>query len=267
MLQANINGTMLEYLCDGPEVGEVVMLSNSLASDHSMWRYQVPCLVEAGYRVLRYDNRGHGRSASPPGPYSVEMLAGDALELMDHLGLEKVHFCGLSLGGMIGQMLGAFHGDRLASLTLCATGSYMPPPELWEERITTARSSGIEPLADATIDRWFTKAGQERLRGDVEEVRRTIVTTSIEGYCGCCAAIRDMDLREAIRNITTRTMIMVGEEDQGTPVSAAEFIHERIASSSLKVIPGAAHFLNMEQAGIFNATLLDFLDTGRAGQT
>ena len=256
---ANINGTIINYQFDGPESGEVIMLSNSLASELTMWKFQAPLLSEAGYRVLRYDCRGHGQSATPPGPYSIGMLTLDALKLMDFLGLEKVHFCGISMGGMIGQMLGACYGDRLYSLILCDTASYMPFPEMWDERIEIVRKSGMAALVDATIDRWFTKAGQERLQKEVEEVRRMILNTSREGYCGCCAAIRDLDLREAVCGISTRTLIIVGEQDQGTPVSAAEFIKERIASSMLRIIPDAAHFVNMEQAGIFNVAILDFL--------
>jgi len=256
---ANVNGTSLNYLLDGPANGEVVMLSNSLASDLTVWKFQVPILTEAGYRVLRYDARGHGQSATPPEPYSIEMLSLDALNLMDFLGLEKVHFCGLSLGGMIGQMLGACYGNRLYSLILCDTTSYMPFPVIWNERIKIVRKSGIAVLVDATIDRWFTKPGQERLQQEVEEVRRIILNTSEEGYCGCCSAIRDLDLREAIGSISIRTLIIVGEQDQGTPVSAAEFINERIASSKLRIIPDAAHFVNMEQPDTFNSTILDFL--------
>jgi len=259
MPQANVNGTILEYQVHGPGNGAVVMLSNSLGSDQAMWKFQVPSLVEAGYRVLCYDGRGHGRSSSTSGPYSIEMLALDALRLMDYLGFEKVNFCGISLGGMIGQMLGARHGDRLFSLILCDTTAYMPFPEMFDERIETVRKSGMAALVDATIDRWFTKAGQERLQREIEDVRRMILNTSVEGYCGCCSSIRNMDLRDAVSGISARTLIIVGEQDQATPVSSAEFINKRIASSELKIIPDAGHFVNMEQADIFNAAILEFL--------
>ena len=256
---ANVNGTMLKYQFDGPVSGEVVMFSNSLASDLTIWKFQVPILIEAGYRVLLYDGRGHGQSTAPTGPYSIEMLTLEALKLIDFLGLEKVHFCGLSLGGMIGQMLGACYGNRLYSLILCDTTSHMPFPVIWNERIEIVRKSGMAVLLDATIDRWFTKPGQERLQKELEEIRSMILNTQIEGYCGCCAAIRDLDQREALSDISTRTLIIVGEQDQGTPVSAAEFIKERIASSILRIIPDAAHFVNMEQADMFNSNILEFL--------
>jgi len=261
---ANVNGTKLNYCLDGPEQGTVIMFSNSLASALPMWDLQVPPLVAAGYRVLRYDSRGHGQSEVPEGPYSMEMLTDDALGLMDVLGLEKVHFCGLSMGGMVGQMLGARHGDRLISLTLSSTAAHMPSPESWDERIKTVRENGMEAMVDATIDRWFTKAGQERLAGEAEKIRRLILHTQADGFCAACAAIQNMDQRDSIRGISTKTLVIVGEEDPGTPVSAAEFIHRRISSSELKVIPDGAHLVNVEQSEVFNKSLLEFIEANGA---
>ena len=261
---ANISGTNLRYKFDGPEQGPIVMLSNSLASDLTMWDSQIRPLMASGYRVLRYDSRGHGQSSAPMGPYSIEMLATDAVGLMDMLGLEKVHFCGLSMGGMVGQMLGVRHGDRLISLTLCATSAYMAPREIWDQRIETVRENGMGAVVDATIDRWFTKAGQERLHDEVEKVRRMILKTPADGFCACCAAIRDMDQRDSISAISTRTLVVVGEHDPGTPVSASELIHDRIPSSELRVISDAAHFVNVEQANIFNDAILEFIEKSTA---
>ena len=257
---ADVNGTKLNYRLDGPEQGTVVMFSNSLASALSMWDLQVPPLVEAGYRVLRYDSRGHGQSEVPEGPYSIEMLAADAVGLMDALGLEKVHFCGLSMGGMVGQMLGARHGDRLISLTLSSTSAHMPPREIWDERIKTVRENGMDAVVDATIDRWFTKAGQERRVAEVEKIRHLILQTRTDGFCAACAAIQNMDQRDSIRSISTVTLVLVGEHDPGTPVSAAEFIHQQTSSSELKVFSDAAHFVNVEQSRVFNEALLKFIE-------
>lgn len=259
---AKVNNLKLHYRFDGPEKGEVLMFSNSLSSDLTMWDHQVPRLSKAGYRILRYDSRGHGQSSVPVGPYTMEMLTADVVALLDDLGVNRVHFCGLSLGGMVGQMLGALHGNRLLSLTLCDTTSHTAQLAVWDERIASARRMGMKGLVDATIDRWFTKAGQERLKIAVEHTRDVILNTPIEGYCGSGLAIRDMDLREIIKNISARTLIMVGEQDPGTPVSAAESIHERIGGSLLKVIPNAAHLVNVEQADVFNRTLLEFLSSG-----
>jgi 3-oxoadipate enol-lactonase len=257
---AEVNRTTINYRFDGSVEGPVVMLSNSLASDLTMWDKQIPELVEAGYRVLRYDSRGHGQSAVPEGSYSIELLASDAVGLMDALGLEKVQFCGLSKGGMVAQILGTQYGDRLISLVLSSTSAYMSPREIWDERIETVQKSGMKAVVDATIDRWFTKAGQVRLPSDVEKIRQLVLNTPVNGFCSCCAAIRDMDQRDSIRSISTRTLVLVGEQDPGTPVSAAELIHERIASSELRIVSEAAHFINVEKANVFNDTLLEFLE-------
>lgn len=256
---ADVNGTTLHYRFDGPGQGPVVMLSNALAADLTMWEFQVPALAGAGFRILRYDTRGHGQSAVPEDPYAMEMLTADAVGLMDALGLEKVHFCGLSMGGMIGQMLGSQHEERLRTLTLCSTAAYMTPRKMWDERIETVRKSGMSVVVDATIDRWFTKAGQTGLASSIEQVRRVILNTPVQGFCGCCAAIRDMDQRETIRSVSTPTLVMVGEHDSGTPVSAAEYIHRRITGSTLTIISDAAHFAHMERSDIFNQALLEFI--------
>jgi 3-oxoadipate enol-lactonase len=256
---AHVNATAIYYRLDGTEKGKVVMLSHSLAADITMWDSQMVALIEAGYQVLRYDSRGQGRSAIAPGPYSIEVLTEDAVGLMDALGLEKVHFCGLSMGGMIGQMLSARHPERLTSLSLSSTAAILSPREIWDERIETVRAGGMESVVDATINRWFTKPGQDRMPHEIEKVRRVILDTPVAGYCACCAAIRDMDLRDSLNAISTQVLVLVGEQDPGTPVSAAEFIHERITSSELKIIPDSAHFVNVEQASAFNNALIEFM--------
>jgi 3-oxoadipate enol-lactonase len=240
------------------------MFSNSLASDLTMWDLQIPELVEAGYRALRYDSRGHGQSAVPEGPYSIELLMDDAVGLMDALGFDKIHFCGLSMGGMVAQMLATRYANRLISLTLSSTSAFIGPRKIWDERIEAVRENGMSAVADATINRWFTKPGQERLRAEVEKVRQMILDTPADGFCACCTAIRDMDQRESIRAISTRTLVVVGEHDLGTPVAASELIHDRINASKLRIIPDAAHFVNVEQTNVFNTALLEFLETDTA---
>ena len=150
-----VNGVELVCRFDGPENGHVVMMSNSLMSDHTMWDVTVPALADR-YKVLRYDTRGHGRSGTTPGPYSIEMLADDAIGLIDQLGIRRVHFVGLSMGGMIAQQIGARYADRVYSLSLCDTASEMPPRSMWAERFSIAQTKGISGLLDATIQRWFT---------------------------------------------------------------------------------------------------------------
>lgn len=263
MPSLNVNETTVHYQWDGAQIGPVVMLAHSLSANRNLWQPQLPILIAAGYRVLSYDIRGHGQSAAPEHPYTIEMLAADAIGLMDAVGLEKVHFCGISLGGMVGQQLGAAHGERVDSLILSSTAAHMPPPEMWEERIRTVRAEGMAAVADATIDRWFTQTGRKNMPAEVESVRTMITATPVAGFVGCCAAIRDLDLREAIRSITVPTQIIVGRHDQGTPVAAAEFIHERIRMSRLAVVADAAHLVNVERASVFNKTLVSFLENQR----
>ena len=255
----DVNGTRLRVQWDGPEDGPVVMLSNSLASRLEMWDPQIPALTGAGYRVLRYDSRGMGLSEVPPGPYGIELLATDAVGLMDVMGLEKVRFCGLSKGGMVGQMLATVHPHRLHSAVLCDTAAFMGPAEIWDGRVRMARDQGMEAIVQPTLERWFTPATHKSAPGEVAKVGEMVRSTPLEGYANCCHAIKVMDQRESIKSIDIPVLVIVGEDDPGTPVAAAELIHAHISGSSLVVLKEAAHFANMEQPEPFNAALLPFL--------
>ena len=259
------NGISFNYRFDGPPNRPVVMLGNSLMSDLSMWEPQVAALTER-FRVLRYDTRGHGSTDAPAGAYTIGLLASDAVALLDALGLERVHFVGLSLGGMTGQFLGARHGDRLLGLVLCDTASDMPTPEMWDGRIRTAETQGIEALVPATLERWFTAPFRERRTDAIERVRAMIRRTPVQGYVGCCHAIRDMHQTEMLADIKAPTLVIVGADDPSTPVAAARAIHERIPGSELKVIEDAAHLPNIEQPEAFNAALLAFLERVERGR-
>ena len=259
MPQIAANGIDIHYELAGPAEAPVVMLSNSLGTRLEMWDPQMPA-VSQRYRVLRYDSRGHGESAAPPGPYSIELLAEDAVGLLDALGIERVHFCGLSMGGMVGQALAARHPERLRSLTLCSTACHMEAKHLWDERIKLAGERGMAALADAVVERWFTESYRTEPSIVVERVRQMILDTPARGYAACCGAIRDMDLRETIRAIRLPTQIIVGADDPATPPAKAEEIRERIEGSKLEVIPDAAHLLNIEQDVAFDASLRAFLD-------
>ena len=259
MPTANVNDTTLHYRFDGPEDAPVILISNSLASDLTMWDHQIDTLLGLGFRVLRYDSRGHGRSGVPPGPYGIEMLTGDAVGLLDALDVERASFMGCSMGGMVGQMAGTKHGDRIDKLVLCSTSAYMGGGDVWAARIEAVTSGGMAAVVDATLDRWFTGPGQDRIPADVARVREMILATPPEGFVACAHAIAAMDQRESIRAIDRSTLVVVGEDDPGTPPSAAELIHDRIAGSKLVVLEESAHFCNIEQAGSFNAALEAFL--------
>jgi 3-oxoadipate enol-lactonase len=263
MPRIQANGIQLHYELTGPADRPVVMLSNSLGTRLEMWDPQMQALTDR-YRVLRYDSRGHGRSDAPDGPYSMDMLAGDAIGLLDALEIERVHFCGLSKGGMVGQMLGAKHGGRLVSLALCSTACHMPMRDVWDERIRMVTKGGMAAVADGVIERWFTEAFRREPTVELERVQRMILETPPHGYAACCAAIRDMDLRELITGIRVPTLVIVGEDDPATPPEKAKEIQSLIPGAQLEVVPGAAHLLNIEQDVVFDAALKSLLDRHRA---
>jgi 3-oxoadipate enol-lactonase len=257
MPRTKANDIGIHYELSGPADAPVVMLSNSLGTRLEMWDPQMPALAQ--YRVLRYDSRGHGRSDAPPGPYSIALLGRDALALLDALGLERVHFCGLSKGGMVGQWLGTHHGERLLSLALCATAARIGTAELWNQRIEQSAREGMAALVDGVTERWFTGDYRAVPRPEIEQVRAMILATPAHGYGACCAAIRDMDQSEAIRSIRTPTLLVAGADDPATTLEMMRDLHERILGSRLVEIPKAAHLLNLEQAERFNRMFTSFL--------
>lgn len=254
------NDIQINYEMTGREGAPVVMLSHSLASSMVMWRPQLESL-EAHFQVLRYDMRGHGDSDAPDGAYTLELLVEDAVALLDALTIDRVHFVGLSIGGMIGQGLGLNHRDRLLSLTLCDTSAIMPEEAqpILLDRIAAARENGMSEQVEGTLERWFTPQYLQKNPPEVEMIRKQIAATPLAGYIGCSEALRGLNYLERLSAIDIPTLIMVGEEDPGTPVAASEAIHERIAGSQLVILPAARHLSNIEQAEKFNQALLEFL--------
>lgn len=248
------NGININYKLEGPEGAPVLMLSHSLASNLQMWDAQVESLA-TNYKILRADTRGHGKTEVTDSPYTVQLLLEDAIALLDALQIDKVHFCGLSLGGMIGQRFGAFYGDRLFSLTLCDTTSQMRDPTIWSERIKAAQENGMPGIKSKTLSRWFTHDFIATENSIINEVGEMIDNTPIVGYLGCCEAIKKMDHTSILSRIQTPTLIIVGEQDQSTPVAAAEFLKENIKKSKLMIIKSASHLSNIEQYANFNAVL------------
>jgi 3-oxoadipate enol-lactonase len=259
-MKINANGIDINYELTGREGAPVVMLSHSLASSMVMWNPQLGSL-EPHFKVLRYDMRGHGRSEAPDGAYTLEMLAEDAVALLDALGIDAVDFVGLSIGGMIGQALALNHGDRLESLALCDTSAVMPAEAqpILQQRIALARQNCMADQVDGTLERWFTPQYLKANPPEVEMIRQQIKATPLAGYIGCSEALRGLNYLERLSEITPPTLIVVGEEDPGTPVAASEAIHERIAGSQLVILPSARHLCNIEQAEAFNKALMDFL--------
>ena len=252
-----IFGEPFNVRLDGPEDAPALVLSNSLSSDLTMWEAQVAEWCKH-FRVLRYDQRGHGRSVVSEGPYSIERLAQDALAIMNHVGIAKAHWCGLSMGGMVGMWILTHARQRIDRAVLANTAAHMGPPELWNGRIRTASKGGMEALVDATIQRWFTRRFIDTAHDEIVRMRAMILATPVAGYKACCSAIRDMDQREAIRSVTNPTLVIVGEHDPATTPEAGRLIHEAIRGSKLVTLD-AAHIGNMEQPQAFTEAVLEFL--------
>jgi 3-oxoadipate enol-lactonase len=259
-MRITANGISIHYTLNGPTGAPVVTLSHSLATHLGMWEPQVAVLA-ARYRVLRYDTRGHGETDAPAGAYSLDLLAEDAKVLLSALGIERTHFIGLSMGGMIGQLLALKHPEMLRSLILCDTSSRVPPEArpMWDDRIRIAESQGMEPHVEPTLGRWFTAPFLKEHPDAVDRVRTMIRGTKPQGYIGCGHAIKALDLTDQLQRISVPTLVIVGEDDPGTPVAAARTIHERVKGSELVILKSASHLSNIEQGEAFNAAVTAFL--------
>ena len=260
-MKISVNDISMNYTFDGPADAPVVTMSHSLATDRGMWDPTVPALTSR-FRVLRYETRGHGQTAAPRGAYTLEQLADDARALLHALGIQRTHWVGLSMGGMIGQVLALKAPDVLLSLSLCDTSSRIPAdakPQ-WEDRIRTAEAKGMEPLVEPTLARWFTAPFRERRKDVVDRVATMIRTTPVAGYVGCCHAISALNLTDRLSAIKLPTIVIVGEDDPGTPVAASRLIAENIKGARLEIISSAAHLSNIEQPEAFNRALSSFLE-------
>ncbi len=259
-MRANIRDVVINYEIEGPQRAPVVTFSHSLAAALDLWEFQVSAL-SGSYRVLRYDTRGHGNSSATPGAYTMEILNEDLMGLLDHLNIRRTHFVGISMGGMIGQVFAINHPDRLAKLVLCDTTGSVPAEmgPVWEKRIRIAETKGMEAIADETLERWLSEDFRENKPEVAERIREIIIRTPVPGYAGCSRAISVFDVAAGLSKISAPTLIMVGEKDSSTPVTAAETMNQQIHGSELFVIPSALHLSNVEGATLFNERLLRFL--------
>lgn len=250
----------LNYQLDGPEGAPVLVLSNSLGTDLGMWDTQIPAFTEH-FRVLRYDTRGHGQSLVTEGPYSIEQLGRDVLALLDALHLDKVSFCGLSMGGLIGQWLGINAGNRLDRLVICNTAAKIANDEVWNTRIETVlrdREAAMVGLRDASIARWFTPEFAEREPAQAKRITDMLAATSPDGYAANCGAVRDADFREQVAGIQVPLLIISGSQDAVTPPSGGEYIQQQVKGAEHEVFH-AAHLSNVEVGEPFSRRVLDFL--------
>lgn len=241
--------------CDGPDGAPAVVLSGSLGSTLEMWDPQVGALVAGGFRVVRYDHRGHGRSPVPQGPATIADLGADVLGLLDRLGLQRVRFAGLSLGGMVGMWLAANTPERIDRLALLCTSPLLGPPENWTDRAATVRTQGTGAVAGAVVGRWFTPGHASAHPGEAERMRSMVAATPAEGYAACCEAIAGMDLRSDLGRITAPTLVVAGEHDPATPPDHAERIAAAVPGARRHVLDGGAHLANRECADEVNRLL------------
>jgi 3-oxoadipate enol-lactonase len=262
MPSADHAGCRLRYEVDGNPDAPALLFSNSLGTTIQLWEPQLPALSPY-FRIIRYDTRGHGASAAPEGPYALETLGLDAVSVLDAAGVDRAHICGLSLGGLTAMWLGVHRPGRVQSVVLASTAARIGNTTMWDERISAVEASGVESLADAAMGRWFTQAFRTAHPDIVAVHHRMLSETPAVGYAGCCAAIRDADLRSAIAAIAAPALIIAGHHDPVTPPADAEVMRAAIPTSRVALLDGA-HIINVEQAAAFNAQLSAFFTEQRS---
>jgi 3-oxoadipate enol-lactonase len=251
------DGCTIHAEIEGRDGAPVLMLSNSLGTTLHMWDDQIGPFTKH-FRLLRYDRRGHGKSSVPKGPYTMERLGRDVLAVLDGLGIAKVNWCGLSMGGMVGQWLGANAPNRVEKLVLSNTSSYFADKNGWNDRLKLVAEKGVPAFAPANMERWFTKGFRERAPQVVAGVQAMFAATALDGYLGCGAAVRDMDHRALLPKITAPTLVIIGKHDPATVPEAGEYIQQHIPGAKLAIVD-AAHLANVEQPQAYADTVLGFL--------
>jgi len=251
------DGCPIRVEVEGRDGAPVLMLSNSLGTNLHMWDDQVPEFIKH-FRVVRYDRRGHGQSGVPNGPYSMGRFGRDVLSILDALKINKTNWCGLSMGGMVGQWLGANAPDRVEKLVLSNTNSYYEDKAPWIDRIKFVTEKGLDAMVETNMQRWFTDGFRKRSPEAIERMRKAFLATKVPGYIACCEAIRDMDFRASNPSITAPTLVIVGAQDPATPPSAGETIQKAIKGAKLASLD-AAHISNVEQPKQYTETVLNFL--------
>src|SRR5262249_55860447 len=246
-MRVKANGITFNCRIDGPDGAPVLVLSNSLACNISMWDPQVPELSGA-FRVLRYDQRGHGETEAPPGRYTFELLIADVMALLDALSIRRTHFAGLSMGGATALGLAQRHPDRFDRIIICDSPCASTPAtaQQWEERIAVAQEKGIEALVEPTVSRWFPPETVARNPPHLDHVRRMIRTTPVNGFIGCAAALANHDFRSQVATVKQPVLFMVGEKDGTTPAAMRQ-MHETLHGSRFVELAGAGHISNLDQ--------------------
>lgn len=257
MPQAKLADVSIHYQFDGDEKNPVLVMSNSLGTTIDMWAPQVAALSKH-FRLLRYDTRGHGQSQVTPGPYSIPQLGADVLHLLDCLDIQKVHFCGLSMGGITGMWLASAHPERINRLVLANTAALIGPPENWTTRATKVQQEGMASIASAVVSRWLTPDYAEKHPEQVAALENLLKGTAPEGYAANCIAVRDADYREDVKKITAPTLVIAGAGDLPTPPSEGRYLAEAIPGAKYVELAGA-HLSNQQEPERFSNAVLEFL--------
>ena len=255
---AQLADVRLHYRVDGEDDAPPLLLANSLGTTADMWEPQMPALA-GRFRVIRHDTRGHGLSQVTPGPYSIEQLGRDALGLLDRLGIARAHFCGLSMGGMVGVLLGIHAPERVDRLVVANTAAKIGTQETWNARIEAVRKGGMAAIAPALMSRWFTSSVLESPTPKIAELRAQFERISPEGYVACCAAVRDMDQRNALGRIHAPMLVIAGTNDAVTTPDDGRYIAEHVHGARFVELP-AAHLSNIQAAPGFTQALVQFLN-------
>ncbi|GAB2975117.1 3-oxoadipate enol-lactonase [Amycolatopsis acidiphila] len=247
----------VHHVLDGPADGPAVVLSNSIGSNLHMWDPQVQPLVDNGFRVVRYDTRGHGESAVPSGPYGIDDVGGDVLALLDSLGIESAHFAGVSLGGMTGIWLAQNAPERVRSLVPSFTSAQPGNTQMWLDRVKQVRTEGMAKIAEGGIGRWFTQDWIDANPERAAAMREMTATTPAEGYAACCELLADLDLVPGLPKITAPTLVISGADDKALPADHGRVIADGIRGARFEVVEHAAHLGNYEQAERYTQLILE----------
>jgi 3-oxoadipate enol-lactonase len=258
-MKIKANGIEINYVVEGE--GPMVTFGHALGTNLALWDEQARALM-GRYRVLRFDTRGHGQTSAPAGAYTLEQLADDVKGLLDGLGIKETAYVGLSMGGMIGQVFALKYPAMVRSLVLCDTTSRYPADAapVWQERIRTVEAKGMDAIVEAMLERWFTAPFRKRRPDMMDRVRALLRATNPQGYIGCCHALPKINVTGRLKELRCPALVIVGEDDPGTPVEMARDIHAALPSAELAILRSASHLSNLEQPAEFNAVLLRFLD-------
>jgi 3-oxoadipate enol-lactonase len=252
------DGCPIHVEVEGPARAPILMLSNSLGTTLAMWDAQMKPFTQR-FRVVRYDRRGHGRSGVPKGPYTMDRLGRDVLAVLDGLGIkQKINWCGLSMGGMVGQWMGANAPDRVERLVLTNTSSYFPDKSGWNDRLKLVQEKGVASFAPVNMTRWFTKGFLERSPEVVAPIEKMFAATALDGFLGCGMAVRDMDHRPLLPKIKAPTLVIAGRHDGATTPEMNEYISKNIPGAKYMTLE-AAHLSNVEQPQAYTDAVLGFL--------